>query len=137
MEDVTLESSASSISQAGKASSCSQHSVSPPVSVFEQVHNQQLMERIQLLEARIQELEKTSPVTLMQQADQLQHSSLILCCPDHFQSFSIDRVIEELKEQAPDMYKFFMQLCDVQKMSLMIVPLESKRSRVSPLSVQS
>ena len=77
---------------------------------------------------------------LMQQADQLQHSSLILCCPDtpdHFQSLSIDRVIEELKEQAPDMYKFFMQLCDVQQMSLMIVPLESNRSRVSPLSVQS
>ena len=34
VEDVTLESSASSISQAGKASSCSQHSVSPRFCVW-------------------------------------------------------------------------------------------------------
>ena len=71
-----------------------------------------------LLEPRVKELEKTSPVMLTQQADQLQHSSLILCgpdTPDHFQNFSIDRVIQELQEQAPDMYKFFMQLCDVQR----------------------
>ena len=76
------------------------------------------MERIMLLESRVKELEKTSPVTLTQQADQLQHSSLILCgpdTPDHFQNFSIDGVIQELQEQAPDMYKFFMQLCDVQR----------------------
>ena len=121
VEDVTLESSASSTSQAGEASSCSQHSVSVPVSVLletEQVRNKQLMEKIMLLEARVKELEKTSPVMLTQQADQLQHSSLILCgpdTPDHFQNFSIDRVIQELQEQAPDMYKFFMQLCDVQR----------------------
>ena len=71
-----------------------------------------------LLEARVKELEKMSPVMLTQQADHLQHSSLILCgpdTPDHFQNFSIDGVIQELQEQAPDMYKFFMQLCDVQR----------------------
>ena len=82
----------------------------------EQVRNKQLMERIQLLEARVQELEKTSPVTLIQQADQLQHGSLVVCgpdTPDHFQNFSIDGIIQELQEQAPDMYKLFMQLCDV------------------------
>ena len=114
VEDATLESSASTI-QAGGASSCTP----TPVAVLletEQVRNKQLMERIQLLEARVQELEKTCPVTLIQQADQLQHGSLVVCgqdTPDHFQNFSIDGIIQELQEQAPDMYKLFMQLCDV------------------------
>lgn len=66
VEDVTLESSAGNTIQAGEASSCSQHNIPAPVAVLletEQVRNKQLMERIQLLEARVQQLEKTSPVT--------------------------------------------------------------------------
>ena len=115
VETATLERSASSTIQADGVSSC----IPTPVAVLletEQFLNKQLMERIQLLEARVQELEKTSLVTLVQQADQLQHGSLIVCGPDtpeHFQNFSIDGVIQELQEQAPNMYKLFMQLCDV------------------------
>ena len=76
----------------------------------------QLMETIHLLEARVHKLEKTSPVMFMQQADQLQHDSLFVCgpdMPDHLQNFSIDGVIQELQEQALDLYKLFMQFFDI------------------------
>lgn len=85
----------------------------------ERAKNKQLTERLVLMEARIQELERTSPATLAQQADQLlQHSSLIACgpdTPDHFRDFSVDGVIRELRDQVPDTYELFMQLGNIHR----------------------
>ena len=84
----------------------------------ERAKNKQLTERLLLLEARVQELERTSLATLTQQADQLQHSSLIAHgpdTPDHFRDFSVDGVIHELQEYAPDIYRLFLHLGNVQQ----------------------
>ena len=112
----------SSASQAGEASSDSQQLMPAPVAVLlesERTQNKELMERIALLEAKVQILEQMSLSTLTQQADHLlHHGSSAICGPDtpeHFQGFSLDGVIHELQEQAPDMYRFFMQLGSVEQ----------------------
>jgi len=86
----------------------------------ERTENVKLQEKIAILEARVQELMQTTPVSLGQQADQLINKSntLTACGPDtleHFHGFSIDRMIHELHEQVPDVYALFMQLGDVER----------------------
>ena len=84
----------------------------------ERAVNRDLLGKIQVLEAKIQELERTSVGNLVQQAQALPHTSLTACGPDsyeHFHGFSIDGVICELKEQLPDLYALVMQLADVKR----------------------
>ena len=99
--------------------SSSQHTITEMAALLEseRAENRDLQRKIQVLEARIQELEHTSASILAQQADTLPHTSLTACGPDsyeYFHGFSIDGVICELKEQVPDMYTFITQLADVQ-----------------------
>ena len=96
--------------------SSSQHTITEMAALLES-ENRDLQRKIQVIEARIQELERTSASSLAQQADALPHTSLTACSPDsyeHFHGFSIDGVICELKEQVPDIYTFITQLADVQ-----------------------
>ena len=84
----------------------------------ERAVNRELLGKIQVLEAKIQELERTSVENLVQQAQALPHTSLTACGPDsyeHFHGFSIDGVICELKEKLPDLYALVMQLADVKR----------------------
>ena len=114
----------SGVSQAAEASSSSQQLMPASVSALlesEHIENKQLKERIVLLEARVQELEQTSLATLKQQADQRlnhHHGSSAVCGPDtpqHFCDFSVDGVIYEFQQHAPDLYRFFVQLGSVQQ----------------------
>ena len=86
---------------------------------IERADNRELREKIEVLEARVQQLECTTPQSLAEQADVLvQHNRLVACGPDtytNFQSFSIDGEIQELPEQVPDIYELFMQLGDVHR----------------------
>ena len=102
----------SSVSQAGEASSSSQQLMPASVSALlesEQTENKQLKERMVLLQARVQELEQTYLATLTQQADQLlyhHHRTSAVCgrdTPEHFYDFSVDGVIHELQQHAPDL----------------------------------
>ena len=82
--------------------------------------NQKLHGQISLLEACIRELEQITPMKLGHQADRLTNneSSLTACGPDtyeHFEGFSVDGIIHELREQVPDIFSFFMQLADVER----------------------
>ena len=81
--------------------------------------NRELRERIQILEDRVKQLERMTPQSLAKQADGLvQQSCLTVCGPNtytNFQSFSIDGVIRELREQVPDIHELFMQLGDVHR----------------------
>ena len=81
---------------------------------IEHADNRELREKIEMLEARVQQLERTTPQSHAEQADVLvQHNSLVACGPDtytNFLNFSIDGVIQELREQVPDIYELFMQL---------------------------
>ena len=91
--------------------SSSQHTITEMAALLEseRAENRDLQRKIQVLEARIQELERTSASGLAQQAD-ASHTSLTACGPDsyeHFHGFSIDGVIWELKEQVPDIYTFW------------------------------
>ena len=84
----------------------------------ERAVNRELQAKIQHLEAKIYELERTSTASLVQQADELSHKCHTVCGPDtyeHVSEFSLDTVIGELKEQVPDIYDFFMKLANVQR----------------------
>ena len=76
----------------------------------EHATNKQLTERL------LQELEWMSLATVTKQADKLQNSSLIANgpdTPDHFRDFSVDGVVHELQEQAPDFYQLFWHLGNI------------------------
>ena len=76
-----------------------------------------LKQKIALLEARVQELERNTPVFLGQQADMLvdKRSLLTVCGCEHFCDFSIDSVICELRRHVQDVYAPFMHLGDVER----------------------
>ena len=100
--------------------SSSQHTITEMAALLEseRTENRDLRRKTRVLEARIQELERTSAGSPAQQADALPHTSLTAYGPDsyeHFHGFSIDGVICELKEQVPDIYTFITQLADVQR----------------------
>ena len=79
-----------------------------------------LRREVSLLQARVRELELTTSMQLSLQVDKFitQKSSFTVCGPDtyeHFQKFSIDSVIHELREKVPDVYAFFMELGNVNR----------------------
>ena len=87
---------------------------------LERGEKSRLHQEIALLQARVKELEVTSSTQLSLQVEKFmsQKSSLTVCGPDtyeHFQKFSIDGVIHELREQIPEMYSFFMELGNVNR----------------------
>ena len=105
------------ITPVDEASSSSQQTITQMLE-SERAVNRDLLGKIQVLEAKIQELERTSVRNLVQQAQALPLTSLTACGPDsyeHFHGFSIDGVISELKEQLPDFYALVMQLADVKR----------------------
>lgn len=84
----------------------------------ERAQNVELLEKMHFLEARIRELESTSPSHLATQVDTLPQSSLAASGPDsyvHFCEFTVEGMIRELQKQVPDVYGFFMHLGDVSR----------------------
>lgn len=84
----------------------------------ERAQNVKLQEKIHCLEARIRELESTSPSYLTMQVDALPQSSLTASGPDsyeHFHEFTVEGMIHELQELVPDLYGLFMHLGDVSR----------------------
>ena len=121
IQAVTDPSEATTSSQ-GNTSTSTQLSVAQLTGLLEseRAETLKLHQKIALLQARVRELERTTPVSLGQQADLLvsKNNTLIACGPDsyeHFQDFSIDGMIHELREQVPDVYAFFMHLGDVER----------------------
>ena len=66
------------------------------------------------LEARLLELEKSSPSIYGHEADEvLQKGSFVIRGPDNvdnFANFSLDVIISELQQYAPDLFSLFMEL---------------------------
>ena len=89
------------------------------------VLNQQLKMQIQQLESRVHELEECTPAhsssspLLSQQFDMLlRHGDQIFNGPDtptHFTEFSLKMVTEEIKLNAPDVFRLFVQLGNAQR----------------------
>ena len=81
--------------------------------------NKELMDKLLHLEERVQQLEQTSPENLARQVDAVVHHGGHVASgpdtPDHFHDFSLDKVVLELQELAPDTYKAFMQLGNVHR----------------------
>ena len=69
--------------------SSSQHTITEMAALLEseRAENRDLQRKIQVLEARIQELEHTYGSSLAQQADTLPHTSLTACGPDSYEHF--------------------------------------------------
>ena len=78
----------------------------------------QLQTRVQLLEGTVQRLESEQSSGYVQQLDQqmktvVQHRRSVmrwLETSEHFSTFSVDCVISEVKQSAPDMYQLFQVL---------------------------
>lgn len=84
----------------------------------ERAQNMKLQEKTHRLEARIRELESTSPSYLTMQVDALPQTSLTASGPDsyeHFHEFTVEGMIHELQELVPDLYGLFMHLGDVSR----------------------
>lgn len=84
----------------------------------ERKKNAQLHERVQCLEAKVQELKSTSPPHLITKMDTLSPRCLAVSGPDsyeHFCEFTLERMVHELQEMVPDLYSFFMKLGDVSR----------------------
>ena len=66
------------------------------------------------LEARLLELEKSSPSIYGHEADEvLQKGSFVIRGPDNvdnFTNFSLDAIISEFQQYAPDLFSLFMEL---------------------------
>ena len=109
-------------SSQGNTSTSTQLSVAQLTGLLEseRAKTLKLHQEIALLQARVRELERTTPVSLGQQADLLvsKNNTLTACGLDsyeHFHDFSIDGMIDKLREQVPDIYAFFMHLGDVER----------------------
>ena len=78
----------------------------------------QLQTKVQLLEGTVQRLESEQSSGYIQQLDQqmeavVQHRGSVMRGPDtseHFGTFSVDSVISEVKQNAPDVYQLFQVL---------------------------
>ena len=84
----------------------------------EREKNAQLQDKVQRLEATIQELKSTSPAHLITQMDTLSPRCLAVSGPDsyeHFCEFTIEGMVRELQEMVPYLYGFFMHLGDVSR----------------------
>ena len=78
-----------------------------------------LLIEIQQLKPRILELEKTSPTSLCQQADDVIHHKSVVtqgpCSLDAFRELDLSSILAELQTRAPDLYQLYMTLGDTKR----------------------
>ena len=98
----------------------SDSSLSSDISTIEE--NRLLKERVKQLEERIHELEKHAPERFSQQMNHLTFpSNAIYHGPDtlqHFTDFSMDVLIDECKQYAPDLFKLLTNLGEADRLAL-------------------
>ena len=114
-ESFTSEEQSTSLQQSASVDpSTSVHQSSLVDSLREE--NEQLRQRIQQLQSQ---LERSRPCTLSHQMDLVvQHAKHAVHGPDtleHFRDFSIDAIVAELHEHAPDLYQLFIQLANTSR----------------------
>ena len=103
--------------------SVEQQQSSDPVQIL-QAENEELSLKVHQLEARTQELEaqnisSNSSRLLVQHLDSLlQHGRHTVHgpnTPDHFQNFSMEGIIDEIRTNAPSVYQLFVHLGDTER----------------------